>query len=66
MNLQRIKAGAVDVQLFPIWCDGLKEHPYAWIKRKIFLNFLRATNHSSYHTLTSAGKSSVGIPVLHR
>ena len=34
-DLQRMKAGGVDVQLFSIWCDGLKEHPYAWANREI-------------------------------
>lgn len=34
-DLQRMKAGGVDVQLFSIWCDGLKENPYAWANREI-------------------------------
>ena len=34
-DLQRMKAGGVDVQFFSIWCDGLKEHPYAWANREI-------------------------------
>ncbi len=34
-DLQRMKAGGVDVQMFSIWCDGLKEHPYAWANREI-------------------------------
>ena len=29
-DLQRWKEGGVDVQIFSIWCDGLKQHPYAW------------------------------------
>ena len=34
-DLQRMKAGGVDIQLFSIWCDGLKENPYAWANREI-------------------------------
>ena len=34
-DLQRMIAGGVDVQLFSIWCDGLKENPYAWANREI-------------------------------
>ena len=34
-DLQRMKAGGVDVQMFSIWCDGLKENPYAWANREI-------------------------------
>ena len=34
-GLQRMKAGGVDIQLFSIWCDGLKENPYAWANREI-------------------------------
>lgn len=34
-DLQRMKAGGVDAQLFSIWCDGLKENPYAWANREI-------------------------------
>ena len=34
-DLQRMKAGGVDAQLFSIWCDGNKQNPYAWANREI-------------------------------
>ena len=34
-DLQRMKEGGVDVQLFSIWCDGNKQNPYAWANREI-------------------------------
>ncbi|HSN60950.1 MAG TPA: dipeptidase, partial [Ferruginibacter sp.] len=34
-DLQRMKAGGVDVQLFSIWCDGNQQNPYAWANREI-------------------------------
>lgn len=34
-DLQRMKQGGVDAQLFSIWCDGNKQNPYAWANRQI-------------------------------
>ena len=34
-DLDRFKKAGVDVQLFSVWCDGLKEHPYAWANRQM-------------------------------
>ena len=34
-DLQRMKAGGVDVQLFSIWCDGNRQNPYAWANRQM-------------------------------
>jgi len=34
-DLDRFKKGGVDVQLFSVWCDGLKAHPYAWANREM-------------------------------
>ena len=34
-DLDRFKKGGVDVQLFSVWCDGLKEQPYAWANRQM-------------------------------
>ena len=34
-DLQRMKEGGVDAQLFSIWCDGNKQNPYAWANREI-------------------------------
>src|SRR5690349_16629383 len=34
-DLQRLKQGGVDVQVFSIWCDGLQIDPYDWANRQI-------------------------------
>ena len=34
-DLQRMKEGGIDVQLFSIWCDGNQKNPYAWANREI-------------------------------
>ena len=34
-DLQRMQQGGVDAQFFSIWCDGLKQKPYAWANREI-------------------------------
>jgi membrane dipeptidase len=34
-DLQRMQQGGVDAQFFSIWCDGLKQNPYAWANREI-------------------------------
>ena len=34
-DLQRMKEGGVDAQLFSIWCDGNMKNPYAWANREI-------------------------------
>ncbi len=34
-DLQRFKEGGVDVQLFSVWCDGAKVHPYAWANQEM-------------------------------
>jgi membrane dipeptidase len=34
-DLKRFKEGGVDYQLFSIWCDGEKAHPYAWAMREM-------------------------------
>lgn len=34
-DLARFKEGGVDYQLFSIWCDGEKAHPYAWAMREM-------------------------------
>ncbi len=34
-DLDRFKKGGVDVQLFSVWCDGLKVQPYAWANRQM-------------------------------
>lgn len=34
-DLQRMKEGGVDIQIFSIWCDGVQSQPYAWANREI-------------------------------
>ncbi len=34
-DINRFKEGGVDIQIFSIWCDGVKENPYAWANREI-------------------------------
>lgn len=34
-DLDRMKTGGVDVQIFSIWCDGNKQNPYAWANLEI-------------------------------
>jgi membrane dipeptidase len=34
-DLQRMLQGGVDAQFFSIWCDGLKQNPYAWANREM-------------------------------
>ncbi|HMI79522.1 MAG TPA: dipeptidase [Ferruginibacter sp.] len=34
-DLDRFKKGGVDIQLFSVWCDGLKPQPYAWANRQM-------------------------------
>ena len=34
-DLQRMKTGGVDVQLFSIWCDGNQQNPYALANRQM-------------------------------
>ena len=34
-DIDRFKKGGVDVQLFSVWCDGLKKNPYAWANRQM-------------------------------
>ncbi len=34
-DLKRWAEGGVDVQIFSVWCDGLKVNPYAWANREM-------------------------------
>ena len=34
-DLNRMRAGGIDVQVFSIWCDGLQQNPYAYANRQI-------------------------------
>lgn len=34
-DLNRFKEGGVDVQIFSVWCDGIKANPYAYANQQI-------------------------------
>ncbi|HEY6978563.1 MAG TPA: dipeptidase [Chitinophagaceae bacterium] len=34
-DLQRMKKGGIDVQIFSVWCDGTKQDPFAWANAEI-------------------------------
>src|SRR6476659_7600545 len=34
-DLQRMKNGGIDVQVFSVWCDGKKQSPFAWANTEI-------------------------------
>ena len=34
-DLNRLKEGGIDVQIFSIWCDGLERNPYALATKQI-------------------------------
>jgi len=34
-DLNRMKAGGLDVQVFSVWCDGLQKNPYAYANQEI-------------------------------
>jgi len=34
-DLQRMKEGGVDIQIFSVWCDGLQQQPFAYANRQI-------------------------------
>ena len=34
-DLKRMKEGGIDVQIFSVWCDGLKKNPYAYANLQI-------------------------------
>ena len=47
-DVRRLKEGGVDVQVFSVWCDGNKVHPYAYANEQIdtlLATAARSTNH---------------------
>lgn len=34
-DLNRMRAGGIDVEVFSVWCDGLQKNPYAYANRQI-------------------------------
>ena len=55
-DLGRFKKGGVDVQIFSIWCDGLKEHPYAWANRE--MDTLDAVSNRNPDKIIKVGNST--------
>lgn len=46
-DLERMKTGGVDVQVFSIWCDGKQPQPFAWANREIDTLYAWAGRNSS-------------------
>lgn len=44
-DLQRLKEGGVDIQIFSIWCDGNKQQPYAFANQEIDSVYAWANRH---------------------
>lgn len=61
-DLQRMKAGGVDVQLFSIWCDGLKAQPYAWANREID-TVMAWTNRNPGEMITAFSTGEIAVAV---
>jgi membrane dipeptidase len=61
-DLKRMKAGGVDVQIFSIWCDGLKEHPYTWANREID-TVMAWTNRNPENMMTAFSVSEIQTAV---
>jgi membrane dipeptidase len=55
-DLQRFAKAGVDVQVFSIWCDGKKEHPYAYAKRQIDTLFATAERNPDKITIVKNSK----------
>lgn len=55
-DLQRFAEAGVDVQVFSIWCDGLKEHPFNYAKRQIDTLYATAARHPDKITIVTNSK----------
>ncbi len=55
-DLKRWKEGGVDVEIFSVWCDGLKQNPYAWANRE--MDTLFAVVHRNPGKIAMVGNSA--------
>jgi membrane dipeptidase len=55
-DLQRFAKGGVDVQVFSIWCDGKKEHPYNYAKAQIDTLYATTERHPDKITIVKNSK----------
>lgn len=55
-DLQRFAKAGVDVQVFSIWCDGQKEHPYSYAKKQIDTLYATAERHPDKITIVKNSK----------
>lgn len=46
-DINRMKTGGVDVQVFSIWCDGKQPQPFAWANREIDTLYAWAARNTS-------------------
>ncbi len=44
-DLKRFKEGGVDIQIFSIWCDGLKQQPFNYANRQIDTLYATISRH---------------------
>jgi membrane dipeptidase len=55
-DLQRFAKAGIDVQVFSIWCDGKKEHPYNYAKRQIDTLYATAERNPGKITIVKNSK----------
>ena len=55
-DLRRFAEGGVDVQVFSIWCDGKKEHPYHYARRMIDTLYATAERHPDKIKIVTSSK----------
>ncbi len=55
-DLQRFAKAGIDVQVFSIWCDGKKEHPYNYAKRQIDTLYATAKRNPGKITIVKNSK----------
>ena len=55
-DLQRFAKAGIDVQVFSIWCDGKKEHPYNYAKRQIDTLYATAKRNPGKITIVQNSK----------
>ncbi|MBR2648711.1 MAG: dipeptidase [Sediminibacterium sp.] len=57
-DLNRFKEAGVDCQLFSVWCDGEKQHPYAWANREIDTLYAVAARNPDKITIVANSKQA--------
>ena len=60
-DLKRFAEAGVDVQVFSIWCDGKKEHPYSYAKRQIDTLYATIQRHPGEVALVKNSKELLKV-----